>query len=110
MKRWKLYFAYAHLPPHLQAVSKPFHDAAAALVEFRFEPDRAAFDALVYACIESVEGAVDPEEKGMCRGWLNSVLEDLGDHACGSATMRDLLRAKDCAVRAHIPDPPEVGS
>jgi hypothetical protein len=27
------YFAYAHLPPPLQAVSKPFHDLAQALIE-----------------------------------------------------------------------------
>lgn len=26
------YFAFAHLPAHLQAVSKPFHDLAHALV------------------------------------------------------------------------------
>ena len=27
------FFAYAHLPPHLQAVSKPFGDLAYALVD-----------------------------------------------------------------------------
>ena len=27
------YFAYAHLPPHLQAVSKPFGDLAHSMVE-----------------------------------------------------------------------------
>jgi hypothetical protein len=27
------YFAYAHLPPYLQAVSKPFHDLAVAMIE-----------------------------------------------------------------------------
>jgi len=26
------YFAYAHLPPHLQAVSRPFHDLAQAMI------------------------------------------------------------------------------
>lgn len=30
MLKW---FAYAHLPEHLQATSKPFHDLASALVE-----------------------------------------------------------------------------
>lgn len=27
------YFAYSHLPEHLQAASKPFHDLAVSLVE-----------------------------------------------------------------------------
>ncbi len=27
------FFAYAHLPPHLQLISKPFHDLAHAIVE-----------------------------------------------------------------------------
>lgn len=27
------FFEYAHLPPHLQAVSKPFHDLAHAIVK-----------------------------------------------------------------------------
>lgn len=26
------YFDYAHLPPHLQAISKPCHDLAAAMI------------------------------------------------------------------------------
>lgn len=31
------FFAYAHLPPHLQAVSKPFHDLACRLTGDDFE-------------------------------------------------------------------------
>lgn len=27
------YFAYQHLPPHLQAISEPCHDLAAALID-----------------------------------------------------------------------------
>lgn len=27
------YFAYAHLPAHLQAISKPFHDLAFSMVD-----------------------------------------------------------------------------
>jgi len=27
------FFAYEHLPPHLQVVSKPFHDLARAIVD-----------------------------------------------------------------------------
>lgn len=27
------FFAYEHLPPHLQAVSKPFHDHAHGIIE-----------------------------------------------------------------------------
>jgi len=33
MDRMLKYFGYAHLPEHLQAVSKPFHDLATHVVE-----------------------------------------------------------------------------
>lgn len=33
MDRMMQFFAYAHLPPHLQAVSKPFGDLAQQIVD-----------------------------------------------------------------------------
>ena len=57
-------FRYTHLPPHLQEVSKWFHDLAHQMVE-------------------------------RCSGIELTV------------GLRKLLEAKDCAVRAAIPDTPE---
>lgn len=33
-------FKYEHLPPHLQAVSKPFHDLALRVLEQPMNPER----------------------------------------------------------------------
>ena len=42
------FFAYAHLPPHLQAVSKPFGDLAYDLVDKLLEAKDAAVRALLF--------------------------------------------------------------
>ena len=34
------FFAFAHLPPHLQAVSEPFHAMAQKLMELPRNPER----------------------------------------------------------------------
>lgn len=34
------FFAFAHLPPHLQAVSEPFHAMAQRLMELPRNPER----------------------------------------------------------------------
>jgi hypothetical protein len=62
------YFAYAHLPPHLQAVSKPCHDLAAAMI------------ATLPASPEVTVG------------------------------LRKLLEAKDCFVRAAVPNASEASA
>lgn len=36
------YFDYAHLPPHLQSISQPFHDLAHALAEQLSGPEYTA--------------------------------------------------------------------
>ena len=100
MKRWKLYFAYAHLPPHLQAVSKPFHDLAdlvrnggwggAAIDKIKTMQETAVDKPEIMEAIEEVDAAFHDWR----RGW-------------DAQALRHLIRAKDCAVRAHIPDPPE---
>jgi hypothetical protein len=61
------YFAYKHLPAHLQAISAPFCELAEKMV--------AKFS----------ESGVDGAE--------------------GTVMLRKLLEAKDCAVRAFLPDP-----
>ena len=105
MKRWKLYFAYAHLPPHLQAVSKPFHDLAVAIM------DRQPFDKGLAAAVTkvSLDGGHDigqaEEAQREIENAINSAWFSIGPRAFDA--IDSLLRAKDCAVRAHIPDPPE---
>lgn len=36
------YFSYTHLPPHLQRISKPFHDLAHQMVDEVMDADNAA--------------------------------------------------------------------
>lgn len=101
MKRWKLYFAYSHLPPHLQAVSKPFHDLAVLVCNGGWggEP------------VEKIkamrESAVDISEMHHAIEEVENAFHDCTLRGWNSEALRHLLRAKDCAVRAHIPDPPE---
>lgn len=73
------FFEYAHLPPNLQAVSKPFHDLAWALVM----------------------GDNVPESGTVTLGLL------LPANPERTVALRKLLEAKDCAVRALIYKEPE---
>ena len=73
------FFEYAHLPPHLQAVSKPFHDLAHAIVK----------------------GDNVPEAGTVTIGLL------LPANPERTVALRKLLEAKDCAVRALIYKEPE---
>lgn len=68
------FFEYAHLPAHLQMVSKPFHDLAHALVKGDNVPE---------AGTVTLGGPLpaNPER---------------------TVALRKLLEAKDCAVRALI--------
>lgn len=68
------FFEYAHLPPHLQMVSKPFHDLAHALVK----------------------GDNVPESGTVTLGG------PLPANPERTVALRKLLEAKDCAVRALI--------
>ena len=69
------FFAYSHLPPHLQAVSKPFCDLAFAIVG---------------------------DDRGMSEG--TSVHFPLPSNPERTTALRKLLEAKDCAVRAALVD------
>jgi hypothetical protein len=68
------FFAYEHLPPHLRAISKPFHDLAHAIVN----GDNTAASGTV-----TIGGPLprNPER---------------------TTALRNLLEAKDCAVRAVL--------
>ena len=76
------FFAYEHLPPHLQLVSKPFHDLAHAIVN----GDN---------CAES--GTV-------------TIGSPLPANAERTVALRKLLEAKDCFVRAALSLPPSPAS
>lgn len=67
------FFAYSHLPQHLQAVSKPFCDLAFAIVG---------------------------DDRGMPEG--TSVHFPLPSNPERTVALRKLLEAKDCAVRALL--------
>jgi hypothetical protein len=67
------FFAYSHLPPHLQAVSKPFCDLAFAIVG---------------------------DERGMPEG--TPVQFPLPRNPERTVALRKLLEAKDAAVRANV--------
>lgn len=68
------FFEYAHLPAHLQMISKPFHDLAHALVK----------------------GDNVPESGTVTLGG------PLPANPERTVALRKLLEAKDCAVRALI--------
>jgi|ERR1051325_1663562 hypothetical protein len=68
------FFAYEHLPPHLQVVSKPFGDLARQLVG-------------------------DPSAPPPDTGWIPGGLPRSPER---TVALRKLLEAKDAAVRAII--------
>ena len=72
------FFAYSHLPPHLQAVSKPFCDLALAIVG---------------------------DERGMPEGTPTQF--PLPRNPERTVALRKLLEAKDAAVRALLAKEPE---
>lgn len=66
------YFAYDHLPPHLQAIAKACHDLAAAMIEALPESPEVtvwlrklleAKDCFVRAALPSAQDPPGPEER-----------------------------------------------
>lgn len=58
MMKW---FAYEHLPPHLQAVSKPFYEMAVKILELQIGPERTvALRKLLESKDAAVRAAVHP--------------------------------------------------
>jgi len=72
------FFAYEHLPPHLQAVSRPFCELAKSLV-----------------------GAGSPAPDGVLVEGIG-VVEPLPRNPERTVALRKLLEAKDAAVRALL--------
>ena len=72
------FFAYAHLPPQLQAVSRPFCELACAIANGQQPDDEAA------GCIIINNGAPLPRNPER------------------TVALRKLLEAKDAAVRALV--------
>ena len=105
MKRWQLYFKTDHLPPHLRAISEPFGALASAIVEAGHTVV-SAYRTEWRACLAVLDSAVDEEQARECRELLDLIVDDAGDALDPvDAALSYLLAAKDCAVRAHIPDP-----
>jgi hypothetical protein len=104
------FFAYEHLPPHLQAVSKPFGEAARVLETS--SDNRPLRGTLVQAVIELVRVSVatlpeNIERREAMRKLveLHSVMQAYSNGEGGigvDAALRMLLEAKDCAVRALV--------
>jgi hypothetical protein len=88
------FFAYSHLPPHLQARSKPFADLAAKI--FEGSPEVAtAFAELSEMVRETI--APNPE--------TTVALGKINESRCANdrgVALRKLLEGKDAAVRAAI--------
>ena len=105
MKRWQLYFKFDHLPPHLRAISEPFAKAARSIVEW--DRDDTVLDPVVddlNSCRRVAERGARDDRQVMWsvlalgeadRRWFNEP----------RIALEWLLFAKDCAVRAHLPDP-----
>lgn len=94
------FFAFAHLPPHLQAVSAPFAALASELVTThmeRVEALAAADHAVVMAKLAGEPGERDPSAARQAR--LDA------DRLAGAeiaVALRKLREAKDCAVLAAV--------
>ncbi len=97
MKRWKLYFKTDHLPPHLRAISEPFGALAAHI-----DATGVVTVELIDECLSVLLGAVDDDEAQEARDCMLAVAKAA---TWRNPAMRHLVRAKDAAVRAHIPDP-----
>ena len=105
MKRWKLYFAYAHLPPHLQTVSLIFHNLANVVYNGYHTHESSAFRTANYALMGLAP--FDIEEFDLALDKLRQADKIRLGAATRGKALRLIIEAKDCAVRAHIPDPPE---
>lgn len=106
MRRWKLYFKFDHLPPHLRKISEPFGVLARSIVEW----DRA--DQIVDPVVDeftscrwlATKGSFDEEQTAEALRALDFAYRRWFDDP--DEALEALLIAKDCAVRAHLPDPP----
>lgn len=110
------YFAWSHLPPHLQTISQPFADLAqlvadpaTPLGDFTREMD-AALERIMAALgpePSSDEVAANPAafDEWRAAGWkiqTFGVWWESGEEENRGHCLRLLLEAKDCAVRTRV--------
>lgn len=112
------FFVYAHLPAHLQPISKPFGEVAEALAAMTIDQLEAEADlversqaaSILSGLTGNIDSATPPNiEATMAVVKIGEAARHLMTQAaCGSArssldfVLRRLLEAKDCAVRALI--------
>lgn len=85
------FFAYAHLPPHLQAVSKPFADAARVL-------NLGSLQRLAASLADTLPTNTQGDLAMQCVAFASTLL-DRNEH---ELALRMTLQAKDCAVRSLL--------
>lgn len=106
--RVEKYFAYAHLPPFLQEVSKPFADCIEIINGNPYNDTIAAIDDLIEKV--TLFPSHDKDETVECLRKLQnsklkiSYLSKYESEYWGHYVIREILEANDCAVRAALPD------
>lgn len=105
------FFAYTHLQPHLQAVSKPFGDAAHRLAALPPEQLRQAgpnieepASGIFYELLRALNGGLLP--CNVEATWAEVKIAEAKATACAGASLdmvlRRVLESKDCAVRSLV--------
>lgn len=106
------FFAYEHLPPRLQAVSKPFGEAARALAALSPEDlrkaqgqhDQEPASKILYELTLLMDTGLLPCNTEAT--WCVVKLSEARAVACSGASLdmvlRRVLEAKDCAVRSLV--------
>ena len=89
------FFAFAHLPPHLQAVSMPFCVAATGMRDEPIDPARFAELQIAIAALPA-----NPE-----RDVAAAKVDEAVQATDRLGQLRKLLEAKDAAVRALVAKP-----
>lgn len=108
------YFAYSHLPAPLQDVSKPICELASAVASQVHTPRTFAMEAMeVMGALEAEYGDIAPDQEEWVCGIqkiTRTIAEGDGHYRMAGPddwmgwVLRQLLEAKDCLVRAILPD------
>lgn len=106
------FFVFAHLPVHLQAVSRPFSEVAEHFCQLTAEERRSdAWDGEpmnVRELRERMERELPANsQRGVCAGKLHEAEDAVVELYDLSEVLQLLLEAKDCAVRAMLYKPAE---
>lgn len=99
-----LYFSYKHLPPHLQAASAPFGEAAQAIVALAEAKERAT--AAMFEIRRSRQESSPllwNKDSQLAAGWERlEKAESLLDCGDLEEALQALVESKDCYVRAEV--------